>query len=171
MDTPLPDVLHHHGRRFALVDRPLDAYFDLIGERPRLSQPTASLDVAYRARWAIEDGWFYLIALEGRWHDGAPLRLHQLFPFAGPKVFAAWMSGTLHGFKIETTSLPDLESPTLRRYPDVVLTLHCGRVVSAANPPIDTRVQGPRRLGLVHSRQAAIAASAEQTAHENMTTV
>ncbi|HPU52877.1 MAG TPA: hypothetical protein PK359_15045 [Burkholderiaceae bacterium] len=170
MDESLPDVLHHLGRRFALVERPLDAYFNLIGERPRLKMPSATLDVPYRARWAIEDGWFYLISLEGHWHDGAMLRMHQMFPFAGPKVFAAWMSGTLHGYREETATMPDLESPTLRRYPDLVLTLHCGRVASSGSPA-EIRTQVSTRLALNRQRDALHAASVERTAHENMTTV
>ncbi len=170
MEEALPDVLHHLGRRFALVERPLDAYFNLIGERPRLQVSAARMDVPYRARWAIEDGWFYLISLEGHWHDGATLRLHQMFPFAGPKVFAAWMSGTVHGYREEAATMPDLESSTLRRYPDLVLTMHCGRVASSGNPS-EIRTQDSTRLALAHRRQAAYEASVAQTAHENMTTV
>src|SRR5690606_9269970 len=83
------DTLTHRGREFALIDQPLEAYFELIGSRPDFDSGNGR---GYAAHWIIEDGWLYLDRLTGRWAKSAPLSMNHMFPFAGTKVYAAWLS-------------------------------------------------------------------------------
>jgi hypothetical protein len=109
------DVLCHRGKQFDLVDQPLEKYFSFVGQRP--------CEGDYIAHWEIEDGWLYLTHLACVKEHNQPLSLQALFPFAGRRVFAAWFSGQLRGFKSERT----LE-PSRGVYPDLVLNLNCGHV-------------------------------------------
>lgn len=143
------DTLIHNGREFELIDQPLEAYFDLIGQRPVFSQMHEGEVIArgYRARWGIEDGWLFLLGIEGSWEDGRPLGLHQLFPFAGSKVFAAWFSGSLRGYR-KDRPLPTLAEPAHARYPDIVMTVENGRnrmasVVHRMPPSIEREATEP----------------------------
>ncbi|HMN66018.1 MAG TPA: hypothetical protein PKB08_13515, partial [Burkholderiaceae bacterium] len=93
------DTLAFRDKRFLLVEQPLEAYFGLIGQRPRLHGGGCPDGRGYAASWEIDDGWLYLVGLAGQWADHSPVTLHNLFPFAGERVFATWFSGTVHGFR------------------------------------------------------------------------
>lgn len=134
------DTLTHGGREFALIDQPLEAYFELIGSRPDFD---AGNGRGYAAHWIIEDGWLYLATLTGRWARSEPLSLRHMFPFVGSKVFAAWLTGSLRGYRTDRP-LPTGASPVQMRYPDIVLRIENGRLDSAsvvhrAAPPVRRR--------------------------------
>lgn len=112
------NLLAHRGREFSLVDEPLERYFKLIGQRP--CEGTCS------AHWEIEDGWLYLTALSSDEPGDRPLSLERLFPFAGRRVFAAWYTGQIRGFRTDR-QLP-AGSELARRYPDLILNINCGRI-------------------------------------------
>jgi hypothetical protein len=118
----LSDSLHYRERQFELADHPLEAYFELIGERPSLmnGKPVS-------ATWAIEDGWLYLTSLSATLRDGTVLNLGDLFPYAGEKVFAAWFTGTLKGFRDDVQSKL-ISADSDKRYPDLVLSVGVGRI-------------------------------------------
>lgn len=118
------DILRHRERIYELADQPLDAYFKLIGARPEF-QCNADGASVYSATWSIEDGWLFLVDISGFWHDGSPLTIHDLFPFAGQKVFAAWWSGVLKGFRSDA-SLLTRANPS--RSPDILINVEYGRV-------------------------------------------
>ena len=122
------DTLMHGGREFALIDQPLEAYFELIGSRPDFD---AGNGRGYAAHWVIEDGWFYLARLTGRWAGSEPLSLRHVFPFVGSEVFAAWLTGSVRGYRTDRP-LPDAVSPAQMRYPDIVLRIENGRLDSAS---------------------------------------
>jgi len=122
------DTLTHGGREFELIDQPLEAYFELIGSRPDFD---ASNGRGYAAHWTIEDGWLYLARLTGRWARSEPLSMHHMFPFVGTKVFAAWLSGSLRGYRTDRP-LPAAVLPAQMRYPDIVLRIENGRLDSAS---------------------------------------
>lgn len=126
METHHGDVLAFRGRSFLLLEQPLEPYFDLIGQRPSLLEAAPTAGRGYAASWRIDDGWLYLLAVAGRWSDRSSMTLHQLFPFAGDRIFATWFSGTLHGFRLEEGKAQ--ACPDARRYPDLVLTLDAGRM-------------------------------------------
>ncbi len=122
------DTLTHRGREFALIDQPLEAYFELIGSRPDFDSGNGR---GYAAHWTIEDGWLYLSTLTGRWAESEPLSMRHMFPFAGSKVYAAWLSGTLRGYRADRP-LPTEHSPVHMRYPDIVLRIDNGRLDTAS---------------------------------------
>ena len=122
------DTLTHRGREFALIDQPLEAYFQLIGSRPDFH---AGNGRGYAAHWVIEDGWLYLARLTGRWAHSEPLSMRHMFPFAGSKVYAAWLSGSLRGYRTDR-ALPAESVPAQMRYPDIVLRVDNGRLDTAS---------------------------------------
>src|SRR5690606_1578618 len=77
------------------------------------------------------DGWLYLDRLTGRWAKLAPLSMNHMFPFAGTKVYAAWLSASLRGYRTDRT-LPTAASPVQMRYPDIVLRIDNGRLDTAS---------------------------------------
>jgi hypothetical protein len=118
----LTDVLQYRERSFVLADHPLESYFELLGERPPL-MPGKPI----QATWTIEDGWLYLTELSATLIDGRVLNMGDLFPYAGAKVFAAWFTGTLKGFRQEGGSKL-ISSDSEKRYPDLVLGVGVGRI-------------------------------------------
>jgi len=122
------DTLTHRGREFALIDQPLEAYFELIGSRPDFDSGNGR---GYAAHWIIEDGWLYLATLMGHWAKSEPLSMNHMFPFAGTKVHAAWLSGSLRGYRTDR-ALPAAASPVHMRYPDIVLRIDNGRLDAAS---------------------------------------
>ena len=48
------DTLAFRDKRFLLVEQPLEAYFELIGQRPRLHGGGCADGRGYAARWEIE---------------------------------------------------------------------------------------------------------------------
>jgi hypothetical protein len=116
------DTLHYRERQFEMADHPLEAYFELLGERP----PLMPGKPVY-ASWTIEDGWLYLTKLSGTTLDGRSLSMGDLFPYAGEKVFAAWYTGTLKGFREEGGSKL-FAADKGKRYPDIVLSVGVGRI-------------------------------------------
>lgn len=124
IQTPPGDTLSWRDREFALVDAPLEPYFSLIGSRPDFA-PADAGSRGYRARWLIEDGWLYLTDLDAIWADGTRVSLAHLFPLAGAKVFAAWMSGTLHAHRADRAPAPGCGTA---RAPDMVIRVDCGRI-------------------------------------------
>ncbi len=125
------DLLLHRGRLFELVDRPLENYFDLIGQRPSLRGDATATEPPYTARWQIDDGWLYLTGLSGSWEDGAPLTIAELFPLAGTRVFAAWFSGALRGYRADAVQFGS-ELGGNGRYPDIFLQVTCGRLKASS---------------------------------------
>ena len=125
------DTLAFRDKRFLLVEQPLEAYFGLIGQRPRLHGAGCPKGRGYAASWEIDDGWLYLVGLAGQWADHSPVTLHNLFPFAGERVFATWFSGTVHGFRQDDGG-EGCHGAAPRRYPDLVLTIAQGRVSSSS---------------------------------------
>jgi hypothetical protein len=115
------DLLHHRGRVFQLLDQPLERYFKMIGQRP--------CEGEYTANWEIEDGWLYLTNLGCAKPHDQPMSMESLFPFAGRRVFAAWHSGPVRGFRTDRGDrLSALAAKENNHYPDLVLNLNCGRV-------------------------------------------
>jgi hypothetical protein len=115
------DLLHHRGRVFQLLDQPLERYFKMIGQRP--------CEGEYTANWEIEDGWLYLTSLGCAKPHDQPMSMESLFPFAGRRVFAAWHSGPVRGFRTDRADrLSALAAKENNHYPDLVLNLNCGRV-------------------------------------------
>jgi hypothetical protein len=112
------DLLTHRGREFQLLDQPLERYFSMIGQRP--------CEGEYTAQWEIEDGWLYLSGLGCVQKHEQPMSMESLFPFAGRRVFAAWFSGQVRGFRTDRASGSAWGQPN--RYPDLVLNMNCGRV-------------------------------------------
>ncbi len=147
------DTLAFRDRRFLLVEQPLEAYFELIGQRPRLDGGCADRR-GYAACWEIDQGRLYLAGLAGQWADRSPVGLRNLFPFAGARVLATWFDGTLHGFREDDLEQRGVAAP--HRYPDLVLTLDQGRVRSSslvhrgppavADPLGETRSPAGRKL-------------------------
>jgi hypothetical protein len=123
--TPAPlatpksqDLLSHRGREFQLLDQPLERYFSMIGQRP--------CEGEYTAKWEIEDGWLYLSGLGCVQKHEQPMSMESLFPFAGRRVFAAWYSGQIRGFRADRATAQAWGQPN--RYPDLVLNMNCGRI-------------------------------------------
>jgi hypothetical protein len=116
------DTLHYRERQFEMADHPLEAYFELLGERPPLMPGKAIY-----ANWTIEDGWLYLAKLSATSRDGHLLSMGDLFPYAGEKVFAAWYTGTLKGFREDGCSKL-FAADKAKRYPDIVLSVGVGRI-------------------------------------------
>jgi hypothetical protein len=112
------DMLSHRGREFQLLDQPLERYFSMIGQRP--------CEGEYTAHWEIEDGWLYLSGLGCVQKHEQPMSMESLFPFAGRRVFAAWFSGQVRGFRTDRAAGAAWGQPN--RYPDLVLNMNCGRV-------------------------------------------
>jgi hypothetical protein len=121
-EVVLTDYLDYRERKFELADHPLEGYFELIGERPALMAGKP-----IEASWMIEDGWLYLTKLSATLASGHKLNLGDLFPYAGTKVFAAWFTGTLKGYKDESGQ-KFVSHPGEKRYPDLVLGVSVGRI-------------------------------------------
>jgi hypothetical protein len=108
------DLLAHRGREFQLLDQPLERYFSMIGQRP--------CEGEYSAQWEIEDGWLYLSGLACVQKHEQPMSMESLFPFAGRRVFAAWYSGQIRGFRRDRAAALTWGQPN--RYPDLVLNMN-----------------------------------------------
>lgn len=144
------DTLEHRERRFELIDQPLELYFELIKSRPTF-EPTIASARGYAAHWVIEEGWLFLAGMTARWSEDRALQMNDLFPFAGSKVFAAWYSGQIRGYRAEK-GLPDMSEPQRVRYPDLMLQVECGRMANTMI--IDRRVGaagGSRAAGELES--------------------
>ncbi len=133
------DLLTHRGREFQLLDQPLERYFNMIGQRP--------CEGEYSAQWEIEDGWLYLSGLGCVQKHEQPMSMESLFPFAGRRVFAAWYSGQIRGFRMDRAAALTWGQPN--RYPDLVLNMNCGRIET---------------ISLVHSNDGAKPVSATPSA-------
>jgi len=127
MDTYHGDTLAFRDRKFLLDEQPLEAYFQLIGQRPHLHDGACPPCRCYAATWEIDDGWLYLVGLAGQWPDNSPVMLRNLFPFAGERILATWFNGTLHGLRQDDGHSPGVAADR-RRYPDLVLTIEHGRM-------------------------------------------
>ncbi len=138
------DNLVHRERTFTLLEQPLELYFELIGSRPAF-EPMANRARAYEARWVIEDGWLFMTGIDATWSGDKPVHLNDLFPFAGARVFAAWYSGTIRGYRPER-GLPDTDSAGGARYPDLVIPIEHGRMANTTliSRPV-TQPIGPRQ--------------------------
>lgn len=132
------DFLRYRERVYELADQPLDAYFKLIGARPEF-QTNADGNSVYSATWTIEDGWLFLTDIEGFWRDGNPLTVGDLFPFAGSKVFAAWWSGLLRGFRSDASLLTRASAS---RSPDILVHVECGRISASSMVHRSSRREG-----------------------------
>ncbi|MFA7505819.1 MAG: hypothetical protein WCZ28_14055 [Burkholderiaceae bacterium] len=146
------DTLTHRGREFALIDQPLEAYFELIGSRPDFDVGNGR---GYAAHWIIEDGWLYLARLAGHWARSDPLSMYHMFPFAGTKVHAAWLCGILRGYRSDRP-LPEAPSPVQMRYPDIVLRITDGRLDTAS---IVHRGAAPATTGMMPAPRMMSAAA------------
>ncbi|MCO5105543.1 MAG: hypothetical protein M9907_00520 [Burkholderiaceae bacterium] len=153
------DTLAFRDKRFLLVEQPLEAYFELIGQRPRLHGGGCADGRGYAARWEIRDGWLYLAGLAGQWADNSPVALQNLFPFAGERIFATWFSGTLHAFRQDDAEQGCGAAP--RRYPDLVLTVDQGRVRSSSivHRGAPSAVDAHAEAGLQAGREAMASAA------------
>ncbi len=112
------NMLAHRSREFSLLDQPLERYFQLIGQRPCESECSA--------QWEIEDGWLYLTEMSCVDPSEHPVSLERLFPFAGRRVFAAWYTGQIRGFRTDRQWPGGSDQST--RYPDLILNVNCGRI-------------------------------------------
>ncbi len=122
------DILSWRDREFELVDAPLEPYFSLIGSRPDFAHADPD-SRGYQARWLIDDGWLYLTDLDAIWADGTTVSLAHLFPLAGSKVFAAWMSGTLRAYRADRSPM---SGSSVMRAPDMVIRVDCGRIKASS---------------------------------------
>jgi hypothetical protein len=118
------DTLSYRDRSFELIDQPLEAYFALINSRPQFAR-SSEQSRGYVANWMIEDGWLYLTSIAALWEDATPVSLKHLFPVAGDKVFAAWLTGQLRGYRSDASPL---SLSTMVRSPDLVMHVNCGRI-------------------------------------------
>lgn len=118
------DRLLFRERNYDLLDQPLEAYFDLIDSRPPFLRPNPS-SRGYMAEWEVVDGWLYLTSITALWEDATPASIKQLFPLAGDRVFAAWLSGPLRAYDSETSPMA---LSNVVRAPDLVLRVNCGRI-------------------------------------------
>ena len=130
------DTLSYREKTFDLIDQPLEAYFTLIQSRPKFMR-SSDESRGYVAHWMIEDGWLYLNGISALWEDATPVNLKHLFPVAGDKVFAAWLSGQLRAYRSDASPL---SLSSMIRSPDLLMNVTCGRVNGssmvhrAANP-------------------------------------
>ena len=122
------DILRYRERTYELADRPLEGYFRLINAQPEFQRNADGLS-SCAATWTIDDGWLFLIDLQGFWADGSPLTVADLFPFAGSRVFAAWWSGLLRGYRSDASLLTRASAS---RSPDILIQVDCGRIQSSS---------------------------------------
>lgn len=125
------DRLIYRERSYDLMDQPLEAYFDLIDSRPPFLRTNPS-SRGYFAEWAIVDGWLYLTTIKALWEDATPVTIKQLFPLTGERVFAAWLTGPLRCYHIESSPIA---LNNVVRAPDLSLRVNCGRVDSGGAVP------------------------------------
>jgi hypothetical protein len=136
-------------RSYDLMDQPLEAYFDLIDSRPPFLRPNPN-SRGYFADWAIVDGWLYLTSINALWEDATPVNLKQLFPLTGERVFAAWLTGPLRCYHVESSPIA---LNNVVRAPDLSMRINCGRM--------DTATGAHRPLARPLERAPAQAKSAE----------
>lgn len=144
------DTLLYRDRVFRLGERPLEAWFGLIGYRPDLRRPMVSPAEApdHAASWEIgNDGLLRLVGLTGNWPDGNPLALAHLFPMAEEPVVATWFTGMLHGIRIGPVGqalVAAQQTPHWRAFPrdgiagpafaELLLDIRCGQLLAAGEP-------------------------------------
>ena len=147
------DILRYRERTYELADQPLEGYFRLINARPEF-QRNADGRSSCAATWTIDDGWLFLIDLQGFWSDGSPLAVADLFPFAGSRVFAAWWSGLLHGFRSDASLLTRASAT---RSPDILIQVDCGRIQSSSMVHRASRREGamPTMVRAAANQQSA----------------
>ncbi|HMN80035.1 MAG TPA: hypothetical protein PKA20_08905 [Burkholderiaceae bacterium] len=123
------DTLWYRDRAFELLEHPLESCFAIDGAvRPpfeRLSHHSRG----YVANWEVQDGWLFLTGLSACWDNGEPATLQQVFPNVGDKVFAAWYSGAIRGYRSDISPLSPRGAV---RAPDLVINVHCGRINTAS---------------------------------------
>lgn len=144
------DRLLFRERRYDLLDQPLEAYFDLIDSRPPFLRPNPE-SRGYMADWEVVDGWLYLTGITALWEDATPATLKQLFPLAGDRVFAAWLSGPVRGYHCESSPVA---LSNVVRAPDLALRTNCGRVEAssaAPRPLVRPLERSPSNIAAVHS--------------------
>ena len=154
MNTYHGDTLAFRDRNFLLDEQPLEAYFELIGQRPDLHDGACPPCRGYAATWEIDDGWLYLVGLAGQWSDSSPVVLRNLFPFAGERILATWFSGTIHGFRQDDGHPPGVAADR-HRYPDLVLTIDQGRMHSSSivhRSPAGSSAEGHATVASVPGR-------------------
>lgn len=136
------DTLQYREREFDLIDLPLESYFESVGTRPPYAGRTTD-QRRYVGRWLIDDGWLFLADLQANDPVGRPLSLVQAFPNVGERVFAAWFSGTIRGYRGDPSPLAPRGNV---RAPDLVVNVHCGRILSASVVHHARAVQRPASL-------------------------
>ena len=132
------DVLKYRERSYEMADQPLEGYFRLINARPEF-QRNADGQSGCAATWTIDDGWLFLVDIQGFWADGSPLAIADLFPFAGSRVFAAWWSGLLRGYRSDASLLTRASAS---RSPDILIQVDCGRIQSSSMVHRPSRREG-----------------------------
>jgi hypothetical protein len=95
MTAQLGEDLMYQGQVLSMQTEPLAPFLDALPEPLEFEDFTTACWRRYVGRWEIIDGRLYLVGIKAHWRDGTPVRLEQLFPGYGQRVFAHWFTGII----------------------------------------------------------------------------
>ena len=95
MTAQVSETLWYEGKKQGMSSEPLNDYYTLTGEHPKLAEMDTSCWRGYVREWEIRNDRLYLIGLEGRLENGKEANLESIFPGFPDRVFAHWYSGTV----------------------------------------------------------------------------
>lgn len=111
MTAQLSDALEYRGETLRLTTLPLSGYWTISrshsNPEPEPDPETEAVELEafadmgtwcwrrHTAQWRIEQDHLYLVAIHGRYENGAKVALEDFFPGYPERVFAHWFSGEL----------------------------------------------------------------------------
>ena len=97
MTAQSPESIYIDNQLMSLCEEPLESYFDMKGDRPKLTWPSTALWRGYQGLWAIQDNQLYLIDLTLYLCEESSeiVDWRDLFPAQSGDIKAFWYTGTL----------------------------------------------------------------------------
>lgn len=97
MTAQSPESIYIDNQLMSLCEEPLESYFDMKGNRPKLSWPSTALWRGYQGLWAILDNQLYLIDLTLYLDEDSSeiVDWRDLFPGQSGNIKASWFTGIL----------------------------------------------------------------------------
>ena len=95
MTAQTSETITIDGKKSSMYSEPLFQYLSLTSIDHNFVARSTSLWRGYIGEWEILHGRLYLISIIGEIENGIEVKLKDIFPEYGKRVFAHWYNGTL----------------------------------------------------------------------------
>lgn len=92
MTAQFAEEIAFQGMALQMLDTPLDLWLEISGQHKRFFPTASALERGYVGYWQVLDHRLYLVGIDGIFKNNCRPRLSDLFPGAGKRVFAHWVT-------------------------------------------------------------------------------